>query len=302
MLLPQFGQAGDSRALIVAPYIVDQVGLHDRFQVLAGARLDAIDFEDARNEVSRTDTKASPMLGAVFVATDHSSIYANYSRSFAPPAPRVQTGDLKPEEGEQVEVGYKQEFLDRRARATFAVYQLERTNIGIPDANGVTQQVGSQRSRGFEAELIAEATGGLRFAGSYAYNDAVLTEFSERIIVGVDDFFRPVFDTIDRSGNRPAFAPRHILNAWVSQDIANALVVGGGARYVSDQFIAEDNDFVIDGVLTVDAMVSYALRDLLLEVNVKNLTNREYDRRGFGDNSITPADPITVYFGVTFRR
>ncbi len=302
VLLPQFGQAGDSRSVVVAPYAIDQIALHDRFQVLAGVRVDFIDFKDTLNDVSSTDTKASPMLGAVFVATDSSSIYANYSSSFAPPAPRVQTGDVKPEEGKQFEGGFKQEFLDRRARATFAVYQLERTNIGIPDSNGLTQQVGSQRSRGFEAELIAEASQGLRFSGSYAYNDAVLTEFSERVIVGVDESFNPIFATVDRSGNRPAFAPRHIFNAWVSQDIARALVVGGGARYVSEQFIAEDNGFVIDGVFTVDAMASYTFRDLLIELNIKNLTNREYDRRGFGDNSITPADPITVYFGVTYRR
>jgi outer membrane receptor protein involved in Fe transport len=302
VLLPQFGQAGNSRAVIAAPYAIDQIALHDRFQVLAGVRLDVIDFSDALTDVSRTDTKASPMLGAVFIAGENSSVYANYSQSFAPPAPRVQTGEIKPEEGEQIELGFKQEFLDRRARATFAVYQLERTNIGIPDANGITQQVGSQRSRGFETELIAEARQGLRFVGSYAYNDAVLTEFSELVIVGVDPFFQPIYATVDRGGNRAAFAPRHLFNVWVSQDIARSLVIGGGARYVSDQFIAESNEFVIDGVLTLDAMASYAFRDLLLELNVKNLTNREYNQRGFGDNSITPADPITVYLGVTYRR
>jgi len=301
-LIPQFGQAGDSRALIAAPYVIDQIALHDRFQVLAGFRVDIIDFKDSLSGVSRTDTKASPMLGLVFVAAEESSIYVSYSQSFAPPAPRVQTGDVKPEEGAQIEVGFKQEFLDRRARATLAVYQLERTNIGIPDANGITQQVGSQRSRGFETELIAETTQGLRLVSSYAYNDAVLTEFSEQIIIGVDPFFQPIFGTVDRTGNRPTFAPRHIFNAWVSQDIARALVVGGGARYVSDQFIAEDNDFVIDGVLTFDAMASYAFRDVMLELNIKNLTNREYNQRGFGDNSITPANPITVYFGVGYRR
>ena len=301
-LIPQFGQAGDSRALIAAPYVIDQIALHDRFQVLAGVRVDTINFKDSLSGVSRTDTKASPMLGLVFVAAEESSIYANYSQSFAPPASRVQTGEVKPEEGEQIEFGFKQEFLDRRARATFAVYQLERTNIGIPDANGITQQVGSQRSRGFETELIAETIQGLRLVGSYAYNDAVLTEFSEQIIIGVSPFFQPIFGTVDRTGNRPTFAPQHIFNAWVSQDIARAFVVGGGARYVSSQFIAEDNDFVIDGVLTFDAMASYAFRDVMLELNIKNLTNREYNRRGFGDNSITPADPITVYFGVGYRR
>jgi glycerophosphoryl diester phosphodiesterase len=73
----------------------------------------------------------------------------------------------------------------------------------------------------------------------------------------------PIFGTIDRSGNRPAFAPENIFNAWISQSIARGFVVGGGARYVSDQFIAEDNEFAIDGVLTFDAM---ATADGLLEI------------------------------------
>ena len=73
-------------------------------------------------------------------------------------------------------------------------------------------------------------------------------------------------------------------------------------EHVGEQFIAEDNDFTIDGVLTFDAMASYTWRDLLLELNIRNLTNREYNQRGFGDSSVTPADPITVYFGLTYRR
>ncbi|MCH7823841.1 MAG: TonB-dependent receptor [Acidobacteria bacterium] len=211
ILLPQFSQAGDSRAIIAAPYAIDQITFNDRFQVLAGVRLDTIDFNDDLKGVSRRDTKASPMLGVVFVADENSSIYANYTRSFAPPAPRVQTGQVLPEEGEQIEAGFKREFLDRRGRATFAVYQLERRNIGIPDANGVTQQVGSQRSRGFETELFVETSRGLRFVGSYAYNRAELTEFSEQVIIGVDPlFFTPIFATADRSG------PRRLLATWTS--------------------------------------------------------------------------------------
>ena len=49
-------------------------------------------------------------------------------------------------------------------------------------------------------------------------------------------------------------------------------------------------------------MASYAIRDVVLELNLKNLTDSEYDLRGFGDASVTPADPITVYFGVNYRR
>ena len=303
IVLPQYSQAGNSRAIIAAPYAIDQITLSDRVQVLAGMRLDTINFSDEAKSVSRRDTKVSPMLGVVFAADENSSIYANYTRSFAPPAARVQTGNVLPEEGEQIEAGFKRMFFDQHARATFAIYQLERQNIGIPDANGITQQIGHQRSRGFETELFVETSQGLRFVGSYAYNSAELTEFAEQIIIGVDPvFWTPIFGTVDRSGNRPAFAPENIFTSWISQSIGRNFVVGGGARYVSDQFIAEDNEFVIGTVLTFDAMASYAYKDLLLRLNIKNLTNQEYNVRGFGDTSVTPAQPITVYFGVNYRR
>jgi catecholate siderophore receptor len=307
ILVPGQSQAGNSRAIIAAPYIVDQIRFHDRFHALAGVRVDHIDFKDASISeahslaVARADTNASPMLGLVLAADAETSLYANYTRSFAPPAPRVRTGDAVPEEGEQIEVGLKRELLDRRARATVAVYQLERTNIGIPDANGITQQVGSQRSRGFEAELVAEPGAGVRLMGSYAYNDARLTEFRE-LVFGFDPLVGVVFSTVDRTGNRPAFAPPHVLNAWVSKSFARSFVLGGGARWVAGQFIAEDNGFVIDGVLTFDATASYSWQSLQIDLNIENLTNREYDRRGFGDASVTPADPLTVYAGVRFRR
>ena len=302
-ILPMFSQAGDSRAIVAAPYAIDQITFNDRLQVLAGVRVDTIDFSDKTKSVSRRDTKLSPMLGVVFAADDNSSIYANYTRSFAPPAPRVQTGNVLPEEGKQIEAGYKYAFFDQHARATFAVYQLERQNIGIPDANGITQQVGSQRSRGFETELFVETSQGLRFVGSYARNSAELTEFAEQIIIGVDPYFyTPIYGTVDRSGNRPAFAPENIFNSWISQSVSRTFVVGAGARYVSGQFIAEDNEFVIDGVLTFDAMASYEHNDLVFQLNIKNFTNREYDQRGFGDVSVMPADPITVYFGATYQR
>ncbi len=303
LIVPSFSQAADSRAIIAAPYIIDQLQIHQRFNVLAGVRIDTIDFKDDSRGVSRTDTKASPMLGLVFMADGATSIYGSYSKSFAPPAPRVQTGDVLPEEGEQIEFGVKREFLDGRTRFSAAVYQLERLNIGIPDNNGVTQQVGSQRSRGFEAEVVAEAPGSVHLMGSYAYNDSVLTEFSEQIVIGLDPFFFfPIFGTVDRSGNTAAFAPKSIFNAWVSKGFAQGFVIGGGARYVGDQFIASNNEFAIDGVLTFDAMVSYPFRQVQLDVNIKNLTNREYNQRGFGDNSIIPADPITVFLGVSYRR
>lgn len=284
--------AGDARSIVIAPYVIDQVTFADRLQVLAGARLDSIDFDDRLTGRSSNDSKLSPMLGASLAASDAMSIYGNYSRSFAPPSTRTFE-DLAPEESEQVELGFKLRFLDGRAQATAAVYRLVRDNIAIPDDNGFTQQIGNQRSSGFELELAAEPGAGFRGVVSYAYNDAELTEFSERVM-GFTPLGVPFEQTLDRSGNRPAFAPEHLLNVWVSKTISRGLGVSLGGRYIGNQFIAEDNAFNIDHAFIASAAVAYDWSRYRISLNVQNLTDSAYFLRGFGSQSVTPASPVAA--------
>jgi catecholate siderophore receptor len=295
--LPGQGQRGDSRSIVAAPYVIDQVRFGEKLHALLGARYDAIDFEDQLTGRARDDGELSPMAGVLYAPSPELSFYANYSRAFAPPSARVVT-DLVPERGTQYEGGIKKRFSPFKTEAVLAVYQLERDNVPIPDDNGFTQQTGNQRSRGFEVDVAGQPSASSRLFFSYAYNDAELTRFAEVVQVSL---FPPAFAVFDRSGNTPAFAPAHVMNLWASKDITPRFGVGGGARYLSSQFIAEDNLFATDGVLTFDAALFYRIGDVRLRVNLKNLTDREYYLRGFGGSSVIPAPPFSAYFGFDYE-
>ena len=291
--------SGRPRTRILAPYAIDQITVSNRVQLLAGARFDIVDFEDELTGRSRQDNELSPMFGGVWLPHADVSLYGNYSRSFSPPSPRV-FGQLEPELSRQVEVGAKLRFLDGRGRATVAVYSLERDNIAIPDDNGFTQQAGNQRSRGFELELAAEPGAGVRAVASYSYNDSELTRFSERVTQFTQ--LGPVGVTIDRSGNRPAFAPEHLLNVWASKSLAGNLMLGFGARYTGTQFIAEDNAFAIPDALVLGASAAYDWAGGRISLNVQNLTDRAYFVRGFGAQSVTPSSPAAVFVRLDYQR
>ncbi|HJS74889.1 MAG TPA: TonB-dependent receptor [Vicinamibacteria bacterium] len=295
--LPGQAFAGDSRAIVAAPYVIDQIQFGSRLNVLLGGRYDGIDFSDDVTGFERDDSEFSPMAGVLVAATPDLSLYANYSRAFSPPSARV-VGELEPERGTQIEGGVKKRFSPWKTETTFAVYQLERDNIPIPDDNGFTQQAGDQRSRGFEVDIAAEPSSTFRTFFSYAFNDAELTRFAETLVVPQ---VPPLVVVFDRSGNEPAFAPEHVLNLWASKDVTERFGVGVGARYVSSQFIAEDNAFELDSVFTLDAMAFYRFGDLKLRVNLKNITDREYFMRGFGAVSVIPAAPFTAYFGFDYQ-
>jgi outer membrane receptor protein involved in Fe transport len=69
---------------------------------------------------------------------------------------------------------------------------------------------------------------------------------------------------------------------------------------VSSQYVAPDNVFAIDGYVTFDAMVSYGRKHWLLKLSFKNLANRDYETRGFGNSAVIPADPFAIYANIEF--
>jgi len=290
-IVPGLSQVGDSRSIVLAPYVVDRMELSERVQFFAGGRLDVVDFEDPATSTSRGATRCNPLFGVVLAPRAGLSLYANGGTAFSPPSSQV-VGEREPEHSVQVEVGAKKTFLKGRGFATLAFYHLAKDNIAIPDATGFTRQNGDARSRGLEVELSAEATKGWFTYLSYGFNDAELTRFNELVLVS---FQPPAFALLDRSGNDPAFAPRHIFNLWTTKEFRNGLSLAAGARYVSRQFIAEENAFAIDDYLLLDAMVAFKRGRWRCSLNLKNLTDRDYETRGFSSTSVLPADPFTIH-------
>jgi catecholate siderophore receptor len=289
--IPGALQAVDATTLVAAPYLIDRVELSDQVDVFLGGRHDWVDYEDDVSGLQRDYAQFSPMVGALYAPTSDLSVYANFGRAFAPPSSRV-LGEVEAEESTQVEFGTKHVLMDGKAHAALAVYSLER-DITIPDNSQITEQLGTQRSRGVEVQVEARPDDTLTVALAYAFNDSEYTEFSQTVVTQTAEGFD--VQTVDRTGMTPAFAPEHILNLWAEKRLDNGFGLSFGARYVGEQFLSEQNLFVIDGVLTLDVGVSYIFEDVVWRLNVRNLTDQEYLMRGFGEYSVIPADPISVY-------
>ena len=248
--IPAFGQKGDSRARVIAPYLVDRIALAKQWQAFVGARLDTLDYEDEPSSTNRDDTKLSPLLGLVFAPTKDLSLHVSGGTSFAPPSSQV-VGPREPEEGKQVEVGAKLQFLDGKAFLGGSVYALKRDNIAIPDSTGFLKQVGDQKSRGFELDFTAEPSKGFVTYASYAFTDSELTAFADSVLTQTGIL------VFDRSGNTPPFVPKHLVNVWLSKEWGSGFGLAAGVRGVSEQFVGEDNRYTIDGYAVLDAAVSY---------------------------------------------
>lgn len=297
ILFPAF--AVDAHTDVVAPYIVDQIKLSPKVQVLLGVRWDNLDFSDEITGLDRQDDQLSPMAGVVFSPDDKWSIYASYGEAFAPQSTFVvaQGADRQPEESRQLEMGVKRSFLGGKLEASLAVYQVERENIAIPDnLTGVLAQTGDQESKGFELELAGVVRPGLEARLGYAYTDAELTELRELVQIGPTDFI-----IADRSGNTPPFTPEHLLSLWFRQELAGGWSIGLGGRYQGEQFIDEDNAFELEEEIVLDAALAVELGAWKLSLFLRNLTDEETFSRAAQGNSVIPMAGFTASAGFKVR-
>ncbi len=113
--------------------------------------------------------------------------------------------------------------------------------------------------------------------------------------------FPPGFAVFDRSGNRPAFAPEHLAGLWVSRRFAGGWSVAGGGRFVGRQFIAEDNRSRLGSYLLLDASVGRTVGTWRWSLHLENLTDEEYETRGFGGASVIPGRPFSATLRLEVR-
>jgi iron complex outermembrane receptor protein len=296
----------DARSITYAPYALNQIAFSEKFQMTLGGRFDAIDYEDTRTlflqgfpvpaSANRNYEKFSPMLGLVYSPTANLSFYANTGKAFGPPSTLV-VGNVEAEESTQYEAGAKTQFYNGKLHATVAAYHLKKNNLTISSSSSLAFLAGKQKSRGVEIELMAEPVRQWQTFIAYAFTEPELTEFVDQI-----DGAQTV--RIDRSGNVPAFAPKHILNVWTNKTFDNRLGLGVGGRYLSEQFIDEDNAYKIDDIFTLDAMLYYQIGNWRWSLNAKNLTDTEYETRGFSlfySASVLPGNPRAIYGQIEFK-
>ncbi|AZP13793.1 TonB-dependent siderophore receptor [Undibacterium parvum] len=282
-------------ATIASVYLQDQIEFSPQWQAIVGLRRDsfAMDFTNNRNleNIQVTDTPVSPRIGLVFKPMPTVSLYGSYSLAFAPRA-GDQLGSLTssnqafdPEQFKNLELGAKWDILPN-LEASAAVYQLDRTNVVIPDPLDVTRSilVDGQRSKGVELGMTGKLTPEWSIMGGYAYQDAQITKTQSASI---------------KAGAVVAQVPTHSASLWNRYDFSQAWGAGLGLVYRGQIYASNDNAVVVPGFTRVDAAVFYRVnKNLQLQMNVENLFDKNYYASANSNNNITPGAPRGLKLGL----
>jgi len=276
-------------------YVQDEAWFWDRLLLVGTVRYTEIEQRNnlPTGTTTQRDDNVSPRFGALYKLTPDTSVYASYATSFEQAVGRRANGSLfDPTEGEQYEVGLKQEFFGGKASATIAAYDLTQTNVLTPDlANpGFSVQLGEVRSRGMEFDVAGEVRPGLNLIAGYSYID-------NEILTGPD------------KGNRNANVPKHKASFWATYDLfrhpAGVFTVGAGVFHESLRYTGITNFGELPGYVTFDIGAWYKFKldktQLEAQVVVRNLFDETFYYGGVGDQYAFFGEPRTVTARLTAR-
>jgi len=255
-----------------------------------------IAFEDNLDSARDEDENVWRVgLGYTPPAARWFTVYANHAESFNPQSGVTAAGDpLAPSEGEQTEFGVKVSLLGDALLVSAAVFDLERSNVGVADpaVPGAQVSVGKQENQGLELEAVGELTEHLRLRAQYTHNDSEIS----------DD---PQF-----GGNDLQLTPDDSASVWLTRDAVplpgdrGGLTLGGGLVHVGDRFATTENAIELDSYTRLDLKARYSFGpETVLDVNIENVTDEEYFVGGntFGLGSVLPGQTRTLGLELSHR-
>ena len=265
-----------NREYTYSAYVSDVVNVTDRLLVMASLRLDRYDskgtyysyYDSTAGAFSQT--ALSPKLGLVYqLIKDRVSLFANYMNGFQNVNGSDYGGNtFKPQQANQSEGGLKFDIWQHKLNATFTYYNISVTNTTRDDTAhaGYSIQDGTQLSKGFEGELIANPLPGFNIVTGYAYNNSRYDKANKSI-----------------QGLRPSTAgPDKMANVWLSYRLTKGrgkgLGLGLGANYGSASTQSNTSTFIftIPSYTVLDATLFYDQPLFRIGIKVDNLTNEKY--------------------------
>ncbi|WP_169629298.1 TonB-dependent siderophore receptor [Ferrimonas kyonanensis] len=234
-------------------YLSDQIS-YNNLTLTLGARFD--DSETKAAAGTQSDDAVSLSGGLIYKLANGLAPYVSYAESFNPVIGDDGRGNaLKPQEGEQIELGIKYQPINFPGLITLAWFDIKQTNLNDPRAlvGEYQQQQGEANITGWELESQVEL------------GDFTLEINGSKL------------DTESAEGYQLPSVPEYQASSWLGYRPFNleGFKSGLGIRYTGESYGGADLHKTPSYTL-VDLMLGYEWDQWDFTVNVRNLTDKDY--------------------------
>ncbi|MNR88111.1 Ferrichrome-iron receptor precursor [compost metagenome] len=292
----------DTKLAQTGLYLRDYIDFNEKLSLSASLRQDRSRISTYTVAPNKTTAVSSEKdattghAGLIYKVTQNIAPYLSYATSFYPQSDLTYPGTpIDPEQGKQKEIGVKLLSDDKRLSASFAYYDLVRKNVKTADLVNTDffTTIGEQRTKGYEAEVSADLKNGWQLSGALSILDAFVTQANaaQQLSIG-----QPLSNIPKKSASIFAnYTFTGALQGWAT---------GFGIRYV-DQKISRDAAsalvyYTVPSYTVADANVSYQGKGYRVQLNVKNLFDKDYYAGASGQFWVPAGNPRTVMLRTVF--
>ncbi len=248
----------------VGLYVQDQIRFGDGWIVTLNGRHDRV----------TTEAKGLPMFdgsagawsgrgGVAYKFANGMTPYASVSTFFNPLIGTISTDFLKPEEGQQYEVGLKYQPLGYNALFTMAVFDLTKKNV-LTGPFFAQSQIGAVRSRGFEFEGQINITRDFRAIASFTQMEVKVIDDADAALIG----------------KTPYVVPQQLASLAFDYTVRgtsfDGVTFGGGVRHIGSSYADAANLVEVPSATVFDAKIGYKKDNWAVNFNVTNLFDKAY--------------------------
>ncbi|WP_316792172.1 TonB-dependent receptor [Pedobacter frigoris] len=262
-------------------FVFDALNITDELIALAGVRIDRFFNKGIYSAITNTtspgyaQTAYSPKFGLVYqIVKDQVSLFGNYQNGFTNKTGVDFEGKtFKPEQANQIEGGVKLDAFSGKLAATLSYYDITVKDIVRPyGAANMSIQDGTQVSKGFEAELMANPVNGLNIIFGYAYNESKYEKIDADGTSG------------GLNGLRPTTAgPVHAANLYLSYRVPFGLVEGlgisVGGNYAGKNYLINSvaaGKIYAPAYTVVNSSLFYDVNKFRITFSANNIGNEKY--------------------------
>lgn len=302
---PLLNYEPNSNTNTYSAFMFDALNITDKLIALAGIRIDRFfnrGIYNATTDITSDNyaqTAFSPKFGLIYqVVKDQVSVFGNYQNGFTNKTGVDYEGkSFKPEEANQLEGGVKLDAFGGKLSGTFSYYNIKVKDIVRPYAQIPNQNIqdGTQLSKGFEAEIVANPINGLNIIAGYAYNDSKYEKIDADGVSGGLNGLRP-----ETSG------PTHLSNLYISYRIpfglAEGLGISFGGNYASKNYLVNSvaaGKIYAPAYIVINSSIFYDLKKFRITFSANNIGNEKYWTGYSTFNSQAPRN-IIVGAGLKF--
>jgi iron complex outermembrane receptor protein len=281
----------DDRFETFAAYVQDQA-TYGNLHLTGGLRITSLKFIENSNigvANDKTYTHVSPRIGATFDVVAGVSVFAGYATAFRAPFGFIGMQAAKPETSSNIEAGVKLALPGTGLSGTIAAFRQTHDDVVVSDPVnvGFYVQSGSQRARGFEADVLWEPSPAFSLLANYAHTDTR------------DNGVAPG----ERMARVPKNSGRIAARYRVLHGAAEGLSFGTGLTAFTKRELTLPNTIAVPGYAVIDAQGSYEIGRFTLGVSVVNLGNRKaWDAHSYmGYPVVSPNQPRSAYVTLKAR-